>query len=163
MKQFGNALKASDNQIITACLIKAYWYKMTTNQKNSYHWPKSNLRNFAYIISRKSSKSYQKILFISSKKLFSPWDIGIFIFFYSLYSFLAPHCSSRLWKRNFKVHDVIMYLSRKFRTNIVGYRRKKLRSKLETTIIFIMFFDALPNFFSPQVKRSAIISNKYGI
>ena len=76
-----------------------------------------------------------KMLFISSKKLFSFSRSSIFCI--SIFPSFSPvsHCFKGWWKVNLKVCDVINYLNKKLITRFVWYLKKEKRYDIKTLFI----------------------------
>ena len=77
----------------------------------------------------------QKMLFISSKKLFSfarYSNFCIFVFPSSPLYFPVSHCFRRWSKINFKVYDVINYVNKNSITHFVWHLEKEKRYDIET-------------------------------
>ena len=73
-----------------------------------------------------------KMLFISSKKLFSFWRYSNFCIFVFPSFLPVSHCF-RCWsEKNFKIYDVINSLNKNLITNFVFYLEKEIRCDIET-------------------------------
>ena len=76
----------------------------------------------------------RKMLFISSKKLFSSWDLQIFVFLFFPYFLPVGHCFRGWSKINIKVYDIINCLHKNSVTYFVWYLEKEKRYDNETFI-----------------------------
>ena len=80
----------------------------------------------------------RKMVFISSKKLFSFSRYSNFCMFLFPLFFPVSHCFIGWFKENLKVHDVINCLNKNLITHYAWYLKKKIRCDIETLSIDIV-------------------------
>ena len=80
-------------------------------------------------------KKYEKCFLFHLKSSFCSWDIQIFVFSPTPYSFPVSHCFRGWSKENLKTFDFINCLNKNLITHFVWYLEKKRMCDIETLSI----------------------------